>query len=97
MSCKKKMIVFKCNGEDYTIEVDENDTITHLMDLFFDESNSDNRLKTDITKILFYYGSEILNKPHNLPKKVSAFKFKQNAKIKVIDMGNVVGGFIKYK
>lgn len=94
MSSKKKSLIFACNGgESYTIEVDENETIANMLNLFFDASNSDNRLKSNNELINFFKGSEIINKPENLQKKVSQFKFKQNAKIKVMATGGIVGGF----
>ena len=97
MSSRKKVLIFVCNGENFTIEVDENDTIAHMLNLFFDVSNSDNRLKDNNSLINFFRGTDIINKTENLQKKVSAFKFKQNAKIKVMDTNGTVGGFSKIK
>ena len=97
MSNRRKIITFLCNGENYTIEVDENETIAHMLNLFFDESGSDNRLKNNNELINFFRGSEIINKPENLQKKVSQFKFKQNAKIRVMATSGIVGGFSKLK
>ena len=93
MSSRKKVLTFICNGESYTIEVDENDTVEHMLNLFFDVSNSDNRLKNNNDLISFFRGADIINKPENLQKKVSQFKFKQNAKIRVMATSGIVGGF----